>query len=469
MAVYFVTGKLRQGKGLFCSYMAMQYYRAGLRVASNFLMDTEKLGANVTNPVTVLPAIPAPEHLFALGRGCPEGEMERFGILILDEGGTWLNNPEKGEQAAFLDWFIHSGKLGWDVYIQVQDKGLINKDIFNATGEHLVIVQRKDRIRFPVVSDVLEMVAPKKYGVTGTSKGILPHLISAKVYIGNSSYKARPNETHFFFGKRLYGIHPTNEVFTKDILIREVPVSSKYPDGIKRIDMRSLYSGLSGATVRRYRRIEKLNSLLKPITGGKMEPTQAESKQATQPEAPQLQSQPAQPPQDAQSIALAIKALDKEEKKKERNKKLKMYTFVILFMVGFWWFAWGWLNEHVFGGEQKIESVIVTQNSQRVNPEIITASATETTQTLTPENFPLSSRWRLSGWLSQSGQGMFILKGSHGLLRYVPSEQPWKGQRTVFILDGERVTFFSGEGEAVSNQSKSVSKGVMFSNGQGVK
>lgn len=466
MAVYFVTGKLRQGKGLFCSYMAMQYYRAGLRVASNFLMDTEKLGANVTNPVTVLPAIPAPEHLFELGRGCPEGEMERFGILILDEGGTWLNNPEKGEQAAFLDWFIHSGKLGWDVYIQVQEKSLINKDIFNATGEHLVIVQRKDRIRFPVISDVLEMVAPNKYGVTGTSKGILPHLISAKVYIGSSSYKAKPNETHLFFGKRLYGIHPTNRIFAKDISIREVPVSPKYPDGIKRTDMRCIYTGLSGTTVRRYRRIEKLNALLTPTIGGRMEPI--ESPKAEQP-VHTVSTEQSNPAQDAQAIAQAIKQLDNEEKKKIRNKKLKMYLAVTLFMVGFWWFAWGWLNEHVFGGHEEVAPSRQAQIAQAQTAQTAQISQSAEPVMLAPESFPLSSRWRLSGWLSQSGQGMFILKGSHGLLRYVPSEQPWEGQRTVFILEGERVTFFSGEGETTSNQSKGVPKGIMFSNAQGGK
>lgn len=446
MAVYFVTGKVRAGKGLFCSYIAMQYYRAGLRVAANYLMDTERLGPNCNNPVTVLPGIPSPEHLHALGRGCPEGEMERFGILLLDEGGTWLNKPEKGLQAAYLDWFIHSGKLGWDVYIQVQDKGLINKDIFAATGEHLVEVERKDRIRFPVISDILEMVAPNKYGVTGTSKGILPHLVSARIYIGNTSYKAKPNEHIFFFGKKYYGIHPSNLVFQKDVLVRDVPVSREYPDGLKITDMRAIYWALSGATMRKYNRLSKLRSLLQKTGGDKLKP---ELKVISDVSA---SSQGA----DAQEIAKAIKQMDNEEKNKSRKKKLILYSLALAFLFLWGRFAWSWVSEHFFG---VAESVPVSSSVQVHN------QVSQSPQTATPDILPLSSQWRLSGWMQQEGKGVFILQGSGGVLRYVPSGQKWHGLTTVFITDGERITFYSG----MSSSDKKPSAGLSFSNPQGEK
>lgn len=42
MAVYWVTGKMRNGKGLFCSMVAKQFYRRGHRIAANYPLDTEK-------------------------------------------------------------------------------------------------------------------------------------------------------------------------------------------------------------------------------------------------------------------------------------------------------------------------------------------------------------------------------------------------------------------------------------------
>ncbi|KDW83561.1 hypothetical protein AC70_4902 [Escherichia coli 2-210-07_S4_C1] len=44
MAVYWVTGKMRNGKGLFCSMVAKQFYRRGHRIAANYPLDTEKNG-----------------------------------------------------------------------------------------------------------------------------------------------------------------------------------------------------------------------------------------------------------------------------------------------------------------------------------------------------------------------------------------------------------------------------------------
>ncbi|HFE7521658.1 TPA: zonular occludens toxin domain-containing protein [Salmonella enterica subsp. enterica serovar Newport] len=446
MAVYFVTGKIRAGKGLFCSYIATQYYRAGLRVAANYLMDTERLGPNCINPVTVLPGIPSPEHLHALGRGCPEGEMERFGLLLLDEGGTWLNKPEKGLQAAYLDWFIHSGKLGWDVYIQVQDKGLINKDIFSATGEHLVEVERKDRIRFPVISDILEMVAPNKYGVTGTSKGILPHLVSARIYIGNTSYKAKPNEHIFFLGKKYYGIHPSNLVFQKDALVRDVPASREYPDGLKITDMREIYWALPGATMRKYNRLSRLRNVLQKTGGQIVKPELKVVSGAS------ALSQGA----DAQEIAKAIKQMDNEEKNKARKKKLILYSLTLAFLFLWGRFAWSWVAEHFFG---------VAESAPVSSPVQVQNQASQSLQPVTPDMLPLSSQWRLSGWLQQGGKGVFILQGSGGVLRYVPSGQKWHGLTTVFITDGERITFYSG----VSSTDKKPSTGLSFSNPQGEK
>lgn len=95
MAVYWVTGKMRNGKGLFCSMVAKQFYRRGHRIAANYPLDTEKMDPASSHPVTVLPARPRPEDFWALGRGCDENEKERFGALFLDEVGTWVSGSSE--------------------------------------------------------------------------------------------------------------------------------------------------------------------------------------------------------------------------------------------------------------------------------------------------------------------------------------------------------------------------------------
>ncbi|WP_249530623.1 hypothetical protein [Escherichia coli] len=60
MAVYWVTGKMRNGKGLFCSMVAKQFYRRGHRIAANYPLDTEKMDPASSHPLTVLPARPRP-------------------------------------------------------------------------------------------------------------------------------------------------------------------------------------------------------------------------------------------------------------------------------------------------------------------------------------------------------------------------------------------------------------------------
>ncbi|EIP8029150.1 zonular occludens toxin family protein, partial [Escherichia coli] len=188
--------------------------RRGHRIAANYPLDTEKMDPASSHPVTVLPARPRPEDFWALGRGCDENEKERFGALFLDEVGTWLNGTSSGrEYLEYYKWFVQSGKLGWDVYIQVQDESAVDSKIFKSTGELIVRCRRLDRIRVPVVSDILELCMPDKFGDTGSRKGLLPHLISAKIYIGVPRANSRPNESRVFYAPSFYGIHPTNMVF----------------------------------------------------------------------------------------------------------------------------------------------------------------------------------------------------------------------------------------------------------------
>ncbi|ELO1963803.1 zonular occludens toxin domain-containing protein, partial [Escherichia coli] len=126
-----IVGELGQGKGIVAAYFATLYYRRGLRVASNYPFDTTVLDPSCENPLTVIPASPRIEDLKALGRGCPEEEKTRFGALFLDECGTWFNARDfaRKDRLPLIDWLIHSRKLGWDVYLIVQDEKNIDTQI----------------------------------------------------------------------------------------------------------------------------------------------------------------------------------------------------------------------------------------------------------------------------------------------------------------------------------------------------
>ncbi|HDC2563393.1 TPA: zonular occludens toxin family protein, partial [Salmonella enterica] len=63
MTVKWVTGKLGAGKGLYCDYEMVKYYREGRRVVTNYPVDTHLLDPDSVNPVMVLPAHPRPQDL----------------------------------------------------------------------------------------------------------------------------------------------------------------------------------------------------------------------------------------------------------------------------------------------------------------------------------------------------------------------------------------------------------------------
>ncbi|BBM78162.1 zonular occludens toxin family protein [Escherichia coli] len=397
MAVYWVTGKMRNGKGLFCSMVAKQFYRRGHRIAANYPLDTEKMDPASSHPVTVLPARPRPEDFWALGRGCDENEKERFGALFLDEVGTWLNGTSSGrEYLEYYKWFVQSGKLGWDVYIQVQDESAVDSKIFKSTGELIVRCRRLDRIRVPVVSDILELCMPDKFGDTGSRKGLLPHLISAKIYIGVPRANSRPNESRVFYAPSFYGIHPTNMVFDDGMELLGTGEHQRV------CDMRAMYSLLPGRTLRQFRRLRERQEK------GDLQPLTAE---------------------------------ERKEQQQARRKKL------LSVVVGglFFWF-WGRLVLDFFSGTPDEPAATVMQ----APPQVTTtekAPPEPVPQAASPAELPLSRVWRLSGHMRDgNGQGVFILRSNSNVTRLVRSEQPYEGLLTVLELDGEHITFHSGSG-----------------------
>ena len=93
MAIYIVTGKLGSGKTLAAVGRIRDYLRQGRRVATNLNLRVEHLlgSGNRSASVVRLSDKPTVPELEVLGLGASELNEERYGLLVLDELGSWLN------------------------------------------------------------------------------------------------------------------------------------------------------------------------------------------------------------------------------------------------------------------------------------------------------------------------------------------------------------------------------------------
>lgn len=218
MPVWSVEGKLGTGKTKFCVWRAQEAIRQGRRVASNVDLFMDKLTPERRATYIRVPDKPTAFDLDAIGSGNPESyDEDRNGILILDELGTWLNARSFGdkERAGLIDWLIHARKKGWDVYLIVQDQGMIDKQVRESLIEYQCRCIRLDKIKIPVVGSILGAFHKKlKY---------LPrmHVTTARVGYGQNAIVA---ERWTYRGDDLHAAYDTRQVFT-----------SNYPDGAKSV------------------------------------------------------------------------------------------------------------------------------------------------------------------------------------------------------------------------------------------
>lgn len=157
MTDFAVTGKKRSGKGLFCVGLIRDALRSGRRVATNMDIFPDKLFPASSRVTLIrLPDCPTVQDFEALGLGY-EGDSvddERNGLLILDEASKFFNArdfQDKSRQAN-LDWLIHSGKLRWDVYYQMQGLEQVDKQIRTTQVEYHIMVKRMDRWPIPFIT-----------------------------------------------------------------------------------------------------------------------------------------------------------------------------------------------------------------------------------------------------------------------------------------------------------------------------
>lgn len=211
MAVYSVEGKLGTGKTKFAVWRAQEALREGRRIASNVDLNLEHLTSRRRSVYVRLPDKPSAEDLAAMGHGNPESyDEDRNGILILDELGTWLNSrsfQDKG-RAPLLDWLIHARKLGWDVYLIVQDAQMIDRQVREALIEFSCKCVRLDKVRLPLIGGLLRDLFGKRWGTMPRM-----HLVAARMGSGPTSVVV---ERWSYRGDWLHAAYDTRQVFRAD-------------------------------------------------------------------------------------------------------------------------------------------------------------------------------------------------------------------------------------------------------------
>lgn len=209
MAFYIVTGKLRSGKSLVCVSKIRQHLLDGLRVATNLDLNVEHLLPPHVRKVDMirLPDLPSVEDLEAIGKGSDTyADESQFGILVLDEGSGNFNSREWADKSrqAMIDWLKHSGKLRWHVYIIVQDVAMLDKQIRDAFGEHLVTCKRMDRMPIPVVGGFLSKILGSSLRMPKVHLGVVRYglakndlVVDRWIYRGTDLYSAYDTEQRF--------------------------------------------------------------------------------------------------------------------------------------------------------------------------------------------------------------------------------------------------------------------------------
>ena len=210
MAIFSVEGKLGTGKTKFCVWRAQEALRAGRRVASNVDLYLDKLVPEKPTSYTRIPVKPTPADLYSVGHGNPDSyDEDKNGVLILDELGSWLNSRsfQDKSRAGVIEWLIHARKLGWDVYLIVQDANMIDRQVREALIEYQCRCLRMDKVRIPVVGHLL--------GALVTRWAYFPrfHLVTARVGYAPNQMVA---ERWTFRGDDLHAAYDTRQVFKTD-------------------------------------------------------------------------------------------------------------------------------------------------------------------------------------------------------------------------------------------------------------
>lgn len=200
--IYMITGHLGSGKTLLAVSLAQQYMQTGRRVATNLTLNPEYLVKSTDRQIVAkLPGVPTEEFLNNIGRGY-EGKYdeEKFGLLLLDEAGTWLNSRDWSDKSrrGLFRWITHARKFGWDVALIVQDWESLDAQIRRSVCECFVSCSRLDRMKVPFIPIKLPRV----------------HMATARYQGPNGPVMKR----WFTRGSELFDAYDTNEKVSEDLM-----------------------------------------------------------------------------------------------------------------------------------------------------------------------------------------------------------------------------------------------------------
>lgn len=161
MDFIFITGKLGQGKTLAAMAQIKLRIERGCTVATNCDIFLDKMFGQKTDKPRVIriPDKPTIEDLEIIGRGYDSKygyDESKNGLLVLDECGTWFNsrNWQDKTRMAVNNWMLHARKLGWDVYLIVQDISIIDNQARDALAAGVARCKRLDKIRIPWIGSI---------------------------------------------------------------------------------------------------------------------------------------------------------------------------------------------------------------------------------------------------------------------------------------------------------------------------
>lgn len=210
MSVYIVTGKLGNGKTLVTVGRIRDAIRAGCRVATNLDIDLVAMFGKQARKIDLMriPDKPTIEDLNAIGKGYDGADYDedKFGILVLDECGTWFNsrNWQDKTRKDVNDWFLHARKLGWHVYIIIQDISMLDSQARDAIGELLVTCKRLDKIRVPFIAPIIKIFT----GINVT----MPRIHRAKVTYADGLV----SDVWVYRGNDLFKCYDTRQSFIQN-------------------------------------------------------------------------------------------------------------------------------------------------------------------------------------------------------------------------------------------------------------
>lgn len=204
---FVLTGKKGNGKGIIGLKLIEKYLLQGKPVATNLNLYLEHLLPPESKTfVYRLPDQPSAEDLEILGVNNTGGDEAKNGLIILDECLSWLNSRDykDKERKKLIDWFVHSRKFGWDVVYIIQSIESLDKQFRDNFAEHLITVQRLDRLPIPLIGPFISMAG---------FAARMPRIHVGTVRYG-TAHSAPVVERIYARGKRFWKCYDTLQKFT---------------------------------------------------------------------------------------------------------------------------------------------------------------------------------------------------------------------------------------------------------------